>query len=670
MPDLPATPALEQALTVGATAQPEATDEQKKSEKFWITEINRADEFRRKNREPRWRRARKEYQNLWFYDQHGKRESNFVKNPSFYSHVSTLVANITSQLPNIIASASSSDFDVDSYFIQAAIKNEMRRLEFHKIDRQIVLDSALYNIGIVKTGYNFEENWMLDANAAFISRISPFNYLLDVEADSQRRARWEGDRFFMTLEEFKAWHQNLMTTTGQGLLNYERAVKAASKRVVNSEMDKDIPRHYDYTMEAADTNARNKATALMYDYNVNPAEIDRVEIYHIWDKVARKEFYLVNKEILVLERPMPSYILDKRNKSPYSLMQFNKTSDYFYGESDHSIFESKFYEIDEITNRLLEFTKRMIPKVLIRKGAFTKTDVEKLCNGRMLQVLEVMDNFQGELRKAMDFIEPAQISQENQMMLDYIIKSLGRDSGIDSFAQGAVTPTGRKTATEIQAVQQGAGVRAKMRINEHDDFLDDTAHSLYLVMREMYDGDKWISEAGYYPVVEIDPLTGQKRVMTGPDGEIVKQHLAGFKLAASQLKGGFYNIKVEAGSTSEYNNYVKQQSLLNTVQLIAGIPMLAQLQNWQAINRKIARSIDIEPNEFSAPQQQMQAPVPGAPPAQAPMTPETAPQQTLQAGPTGPGNMTISGVQNKLINQLQNQNAAQPALGGANVARV
>ena len=47
----------------------------------------------------------------------------------------------------------------------------------------------------------------------------------------------------------------------------------------------------------------------------------------------------------------------------------------------------------------------------------SKADIEKLCNGKMLQVLEVLDQFQGDLRKAIDFIEPAQLPTEKTRMM-------------------------------------------------------------------------------------------------------------------------------------------------------------------------------------------------------------------------------------------------------------
>ena len=101
---------------------------------------------------------------------------------------------------------------------------------------------------------------------------------------------------------------------------------------------------------------------------VTPADINRIKIYECWDKVNRELLIFASngsRLVLIYKEAFPKAV----KYSPYTILAFNYTPDFFYPFSDYEIIEPKLKEIDKIEQRILEYTRCMIPKGIVDKNA-------------------------------------------------------------------------------------------------------------------------------------------------------------------------------------------------------------------------------------------------------------------------------------------------------------
>jgi len=606
-------------------------------EQFWAFEIDRAEKVR-KYFEPHWRTARKAYRNKWYPDfDNGKAN---VSNAVFYSDVEVQVSNLAANPPVVNVEANNTENEAYVPMIRSIFKYETNRLKIINKIRDLVRDVCITNIGILKVGYNFEKKPGLDADSVFVSRVSPYNYLQDPEAPSMDVARWAGEQRFMTAEE-------LQITDELGkprYMNVERALETASEYLVNTEMRTD-----NNTTRSKTAQTDRPSEKFAYDFtSIEPSKIKRIKVYEIYDVENKKILLLVNGNILISARDYSEvpYLVD----TPYVDLRFNKVPDFYYAESDFDIHESKLYEIDEISNRIFEYTRRMLPKGVYKKGVVADVEIQKIVRGKMSSLTGVELPPGVSLDDAIKWFQTEPLRQENMWALSYLRESHAQDSGIADFMKGS--SQNAKTATEAAMLNQGANSRAALRQKELEDAVDRLYTKMFAVIKHTVDMPRWIAVSGLYPIQEIAP-DGTPYVVK-QDGQTLMAKQKGFYMTPDLVQSD-YTLSIEAGSTTLANSAQKQATIMNLYNLLMQNPLVRK----DVLLKKVLQAFNIDAEEIVFTPQEMQAMTPPAamPPnnQQPPSSAANKANQPQQQPMLNPNQMTDGAANSKLITKTMNQ---------------
>lgn len=565
--------------------------------KFWNNEFERCEELMDERRNV-WRKARKSYRMALYNkdEDDGARKRNkkqFVRNPILYTNVTILVSNLAAQKPVIIAKAKFQKDDPGATMVSAALDYYSEKCDLYSILKYGVMDASLDNIAIAKIGYNMVPTYMLEGNAPFITRVSPYNFLFDPDATCTKNARWMGEKNYLPVQYLR--------DNADEFMNIEEAIKMAGTFRVNEEIDED-------QMQTDERSSKNYTTTVNLDeedYPNSPSLEQRVPVVEIYDRVNRQILLFAGDcSVLISRRPYPDYIKD----FPYAVMMFNFITDYMMGPTDFEVIYDKIKEINILNNRILEHTKRMLSKYVTRKGAFTKADMDKMVEGKMGGVIEA--ETQGPLGDVIMPLPSAPLDNNNWNSLEQLKASLNEDTGISDFQRSQPLQE-KRTATELSMIQQAAGVRGGFRQKQVDMWLEEIATKLFYVLKATMDAPQWIDVSGNYPLTSVDE-NGQTMVLMDEQGRPVLNRQSGFMLNPDVLQAEF-RIKIEAGSTAAATSGIKQNQLMQLTAMAATVPFLNQVAIWQ----QLLTNMGLDATELIIPPQ-MQPP---GPPMKTPDTP-------------------------------------------------
>lgn len=553
----------------------DTSDEVVEIERFWQSEVERAKKVRDMFI-PSWRSARKCWRNKWY----PLEDKVAIKNATFYSDVEVTVAALAANSPQFNVSTASVEDVGTASFVKNALKYELNRIKVNKINRQIVRDACIYNIGISKTAYNYKRTASKAADSAYIERVSPFNFLIDPECTDIFDARWAGEEKYLTVEEFKERYN----------MNTDRAIATASEFIVNTEMASES----NTSSRTGKTDRPNQAYDNDMDYStITPSQVKRIKIVEIYDASEQKVITLADGCILV---EVKSYGLGEGdikyiNHLPYRVLRFNTMNEFFYCDSDFEVHKSKIFEIDEVSNRIYESLYRLVPKAVTPKGVINDQEMNKITRSKMATVIPVNVPAGTDLGSIFQWLPMADISPNNWNAVNELKNSHNTDTGIADFMKGA-SPQGKQTATESMMIQQGAAGRSNYRMSLVDEWLDEVITSLFYVLKYTYDAKKWIPFAGVYPVTRVNPTTGQTEVLKD-SGRIVEEKMKGFLLTPDMLQSE-YKISIEAGSTGLNSTAQTQALLLNMYKTLQGNPAV----DTTVMAKKIINSYGFDPDEL------------------------------------------------------------------------
>lgn len=600
-------------------------------ETFWKEEIRRAEQLREKI-EPRWRAARKAYRNRWYPNTEKGKEN--ISNPTFYSDIEVAVSNTAANLPKVLVQSQRKEFDPQASMVRAGLTSELDRLKIKSLSMNLAKDAFIYNHAILKVGYNVYEYLNLEASSAFIARTSVFDYIIDPEANSQETARYEGEQRFLDEDEFKAG-----VASGQYFAE-SRVLATAAHYVVNTEMENHKQSESDRVVTGS-TDTANPYDA-RYDYQtVQPSKIKRIKVYEIYDKIGKRLLMFTSTGILFCMKPFSD--MPYLQGSPYVTLRFNILADFYYMDTDFDIHESELYAIDAISNRLLEFTKRMLPKFLARKGAIDRNELNKVIRGVIGGVYEINVPANFGLQDCIQPMVSDNLKPENFQTLNFLQETHSKTSGITDYMKGQGGAA--KTATEAQIVANSASGRAALRQKLFDEAIQETARKLFYVLKHTTEAPKWIAIAGSYPMMKQDDNGATLINYDDATGQPVMNKQHGFYLTKDMLQADFH-IKIEAGSTSLNNQFQKQAMLLNLFKLVGNSPLV----NQAALLRKIVQAYDEDPDELIMEQPPLQQALGQAP--------NMNPQGTPIPQPAISSNQTVGDMAGRNVrNMKQNINA-------------
>lgn len=582
---------------------------------YWRNEFARCEDMMDERRLV-WRKARKNYRmGMYAKDEEdgsrSKRKKAYVRNPILYTNVSVLMANLAANKPQVTATARYRKDEITATMVGAALEYYFEKCDLFTMLKDGVLDASLANIGIAKIGYNLYSTYMFDGDSPFISRVSFLNFLVDADATGKKDPRWMGEKTYISANDLKDPNNKYM--------NVEDAMRFASTFRVNEEINE---------IETDDRMEGSFARSSNYDdeeYPYQPSLERRIPVIEIYDRVNRQILFFAGEcDVLIKSMPYPKYIRD----FPYAILQFNSIPDYFLGMTDFEIIADKIREINTINNRMIEHTKRMLPKLLSRKGVLNRNEIEKITDGKVGGVYEV--DTPSSLGDVIIPLPTAPLDQSNIYVMEGLKRSLNEDTGIADFMKSQPF-TEKRTATEMAMVQQAAGVRANYRQKAVDAWMEEIATKLFYVIKETLQAPVWIDIAGIYPMQAFDEK-GVPFINTNLDtGEPVLNRQNGFWLTPTVLQSEF-RIKIEAGSTAAQTSTVKQNQIMQAYSLFSQNPLVDQV----ALLRKTMTALGLEPDDLIKQQALAMQGGMGAPPPPPPVQPngstEVRPQETQMEG--------------------------------------
>ena len=553
-------------------------------EEFWSTELYNSKKLR-DSRELAWRASRRAYavkQNRLYkanqsYDTAPVNDTYIdpskqpfrVSNAIHYSNVEIMASNIFADSPVIQVGGSTDETSLMAaleQMIQAKMRNLTKKLKLNRMLRSIIYDALLYNIAIVKTGYNLIGTFRSSApaNSPFAIRICPFDYLVDAEAYDDDSARWQGEEYFIDQKEFMQ---------SDNFFNKDRVKDMFRSCLLNPEGRQDVQLQTELA-EGISTEVNDATMGTISEADVSMTK--RLKVVDVYDKTSRTILTFAydadsaeGKDVILLAlNKFPDYI----KTSPFTTCIFNIPSDSYYGFNDYEVIEPKLKEIDKIEQRLLDFTKSLIPKYLFSKTGMKPDEVESLTQAEMLKCIGV-DTTSVPLSQMIQPIINAVLPKENFQILMDLRQQINTDLGITEYMKGQ---TSGKTATEAAIIDSASKTRSSKRQAIFDDFLTDVLQKIYDAMSAMQFDTLWVDEPGKYPIVGRD-ANGKLTFEVDPEtNEVVFKQQKGFKLTKDMLKP--FDITVEKGSTSANKSMMQQQLAMNLYQATAGNPQVNQIE--------------------------------------------------------------------------------------------
>lgn len=586
--------------------------------KFWKNEFERCEDMMDKRREI-WRKARKSYRMMLYRtddEYNKKRKKQYVRNPILYTNVTVLLANLAANKPMFTATSRYKKDDAIASMVTAALEYYSEKCDLFDMLKKGVLDASLYNVGIAKIGYNLYETYAFEADTPFITRVSPYNFLVDPDATCDKDARWMGEKSYLSMADL---------TPENGYINVDEAKRFASTFKVNEEID-DLGAEEDNRASSGYSTSNNFDDEL---YPSMPSIEKRIQTTEIYDRVNRQVLIFAGDcEVLIMQKSFPKYIKD----FPYAIMQFNSIPDLYLGMTDYEIIHDKINEINVINNRMIEQTKRMLPKILARKGVLSKNEMDKITDGKLGGVHEV--DTPSSLSDVIIPMPTAPLDQSNVYVLEGLKRSMNEDTGIADFMKSQPL-TEKRTATELAMVQQASSVRANYRQRAVDMWLETIAVKLFYVLKHTLQDSVWIDVAGNYPNMAFDENGAPFVQMDNNTGQPILNRQNGFFLTPDVLQSEF-RIKIEAGSTAASTSTVKQNQLMQAYSMFITNPLIDQV----ALTQKVLTQLGLDASDLINPQALFMQGGGGMPPIAPPMQPngstEIRPQQTqLEGAMTG-----------------------------------
>jgi hypothetical protein len=558
-------------------------------EEFWSTEILRGERVRI-NLEPRWRRARKNFRAKYWLKRRGK---DFVERPLFYANVMIQLSNVVANKPEFSVRASRNVMGSIETMVQNMLDYETKRLRLHKTVTAQVQDVLLYNIGIVKVAYNFDETYNLAPDSAYFKRISPFQFVLDPECTDMYDARWVAEIKYLDWEKVVKATIKRDGKEHPKYFNLKEAEKLKGEYVTNMEVNKD---YYDDEANTASMTGRNVTTNSNTSSgatNVVPSKIEKIKVYEIYDRVERKMMIMAGDQTggpktIIFQMDYPEYV----EAFPYFWFTKNVVPDFAYGITDFELNQTTIYEANKIGNRFLEYTKRAIPKYVVNKAKISNKDkFEDMLSSDVCGCI-VVDNPNGTAQDVVWPLPLAPFAAENGQTLQIILDQYNKDTGVNDYQRGE-QPKGKTTATEASIISASSSGRAGFFQRQIEENVEEILKALFRVIKHTTTGPKWISVSGTYPVKYVDD---SRKPLFGAGQQLVKSN--GFFLTPDVIEENF-TISISAGSMAAQETAMMKQLAMNNYNTFLPNPLIDKA----ALTKYTMKKQGMEPDDFITQQQ-------------------------------------------------------------------
>lgn len=372
---------------------------------------------------------------------------------------------------------------MQSSVIQAELLNYIwKELDMNRQIKRAVLDMLVVGHGIIKTGFTYEmapitseENAQtveyrdyIRREEPYISRVSPFNFLWDMESCERdlKSARW-------CAEIIAKSPRDIISNK-----NYKASVRMKLKKgEIEGTPINTVFR--DRQHETAQWQTETDSEEEKWD-----APIALIEL---WDKRSAKHFVFIHghEEPLIEEDWPYDYLED----FPYLLLPGIPVIDDLYTVGVPKWIEDQQFELNRIRTYKFDHRRRFNRKYIADRNQLDLTDLIDLKNGEDGAVV------MADSTEAVKPIADAPYPHDQDRVEADIEQDMRELTGADELLQGGKLPS-RTTATEIEARTRAIGFKIEDRIEDVDKFAEEVGRQVLQHIKANYTKPKVIRIAG------------------------------------------------------------------------------------------------------------------------------------------------------------------------------
>jgi hypothetical protein len=306
--------------------------------------------------------------------------------------------------------------------MSCAIKETYINWLWHSLDlkrevRRAVRDTLLLTgRGIITPGYNVvvDPEKVITHDSVIAYRTSPFDYYLDIEADSSSNAFYGIRRMIMPI-----W----------------QAEEIFKKKGVFQEI-----RYSKWARFKQETNKPSQSSIRRFA---------RTVVYEIQDLTTNKFYFVTPSYTDFLEKFDNPYPIDGLIPEFLEPMPI---PDEIFCMPEASMIRPQLDELNKLRNMWLEIWRRQIPKYLVEKGAAVEADLEKLIGSEVASFTFVGD------KEGISLLPNHSGTADMQYHEMRVKEDISEITGWNQYMQGQPS-SGRKTAYEVSEIVAGGNIR-------------------------------------------------------------------------------------------------------------------------------------------------------------------------------------------------------------------
>lgn len=232
---------------------------------------------------------------------------------------------------------------------------------------------------------------------------------------------------------------------------------------------------------------------------------------------------------------------------PEFVVTFNDDPEYFWGVPDSQILEPFQHELNETRTQIMAHRRMSMRKLLVKRGAINKSEVENLVNGSVGAVVWTEERPDISVNP----IQTADVPQGLFANMEAVLRDVRETVGFSRNQMGEFNSrTADTTATEAQIVRAAS----EIRIDERRDMMAETLVDIVEGMHDMI-FNHWSTEE----VVEV----------VGPGGAPVW-----VRFTPQMLKLGQYNVKIDPDDNLPVTRDIRQQRAIELYGILRTNPIV------------------------------------------------------------------------------------------------
>lgn len=520
-----------------------------------IATVTRAFKQRKDNEwDERWSKYIQIYSNKYPWDELSSYEDIVVPNMAF-STVNVIVPSIAVHAPKVSVNAKKQEHARGAEIAEAVVNHQWREFDVQDQIREAVKDFVILGHGWVKVTWDTKtedrelsvDEWRMAVQQAVaeyqqmiqqssldesefpsmdevienvprvveetvkdapdVSRVSPFDMIVDPDALRIEDARWLAQRSFIPLE------------TARTNEDWSPRVRRKLKPSVLSQVREDV--------DVDSDKDKNKDASF-------------VVVYEYYD--------LLNGTVCVFAEGCDDF-LSKPTKSPFPgvhpfvLLENYEVPERFYPIGDLEMIYSLQLELAVTRTQMMNDRKRGQRIAMYRSAAIGPEGVEALESGEDNVMLDVLED--RPFNDVFDVVSPVGLHPEWYNQSQMILDDINMVSGVSEYARGNM-PDIKRTATEAGLIQDAANARSADKLFKVEQMMARVAERMIKLSQMFMDTEDVAKVVSEDQVVSWIP----------------------YDRAALQ---GDFSFEVEAGSSQPQNESFRRQTALQMMDVFGGL---------------------------------------------------------------------------------------------------